>query len=63
MVAVFNVRLAGSDDGQYRPHKVPANRTIFRHAVDAGGILLNSYCMYFSPALGRHRKHARAAHP
>jgi len=36
-VAVDIELIAVDSDGQYRPHKIPANRHIFRYAGDAGG--------------------------
>ena len=63
MVAVGNELCAVDIDGRYRPHITPANRHIPTLAVDAGGILQGSYCMYLSPALGRRREHGRAERP
>lgn len=42
LYAVDNGRLAGDDEGKYRPRKVPANGNIQRHAGDAVDILRSS---------------------
>src|SRR5215203_1385118 len=49
-LAVDNSAFAGGNCRQYRPHKIPANGHIFRHAVDAGGILRVSFRIGKLPA-------------